>query len=88
MGIDDGEDTRLDFGSGQPWSTFSCDRPNPDVQPGSTSTLEWNTITMDFDLTKYPGAKATERFVRRSKPLQNGSDLMFEIRGSITVERK
>jgi hypothetical protein len=43
---------------------------------------------MDVDLTRYPGASATETFVRRSKPLAGGARLMFEVRGYIKVERK
>jgi hypothetical protein len=43
---------------------------------------------MDFDLTKYPGAKGGEPFARRSKVPKNGSTVAIEIRGSILVIRQ
>jgi hypothetical protein len=43
---------------------------------------------MDLDLSRYSGAKATEQFVRRSQPLRNGSTVMFEVRGYVTVTRE
>jgi hypothetical protein len=43
---------------------------------------------MDLDLSKYPGAKGGEQFVRRSLPLRNGSTLAFEVRGYIGVTRE
>lgn len=64
-----------------------CDRLSL-IDPGRTTTAEWNSLIMDFDLTKYPGVKGGEQFVRRSKPLRNGSTLMFEVRGSILVTRQ
>ena len=67
--------------------SFSCPQ-HPDLEPGSSPKMEWNSIALDFDLTKYPGATATETFLRRSKPLREGSTLMFEVRGYIRVERK
>jgi hypothetical protein len=87
VGYDDDDDHLFDFGDAGPWATFSCDR-NPDVQPRRVSTGEWNSIAIDFDLTKYPGTKGTEPFLRRSKPLRNGSSLAFEVRGYVMVERK
>ena len=87
VGMEDDEDG-ADFGGDRPALTdVSCLR-NPDLQPGSNATQEWNSITMDVDLTRYPGASATETFVRRSKPLAAGARLMFEVRGYIKVERK
>ena len=59
-----------------------------DMQPGRNRDVEWNFLAIDFDLTKYPGAKGGEQFVRRSKQMRNGSTLMFEIRGGIQVTRQ
>ena len=87
VGRDDDNEILIDASRRSFWSTWSCSR-DPDPAPGSTPAEEWNSISMDFDLSKYPGTKATETFVRRSKPLQNGSKLMFEIRGYWTMERK
>jgi hypothetical protein len=58
------------------------------VDPGKNKSWEWNTAIIDFDLTKMPGAAAGDSFVRRSKPLANGSTVMFEIRGAILVTRQ
>jgi hypothetical protein len=43
---------------------------------------------MDLDLSKYPGSKGRESFVRRSQPLRNGSKLAFEVRGYEEVTRE
>ena len=85
IGIDDDSDGLLDKGEIGP--RVSC-RTGGDVEPGSSSAAEWNVVVMDLDLSKYPGTKATEQFVRRSKPLRNGSKLMFEVRGFLTVTRE
>ena len=58
------------------------------VEPRRTPTGEWNSLVMDIDLTKYPGAKAGDSFVRRSKPLANGSTVSFEIRGAFLITRQ
>jgi hypothetical protein len=65
---------------------LSCSRPLP--APGRNVDGEWNSLAMDFDLTKYPGARAGDSFVRRSQPLSNGSSLLFEIRGSFVITRQ
>jgi hypothetical protein len=57
-------------------------------EPGKNRDWEWNSIMLDFDLTKYPGAKGGEQFYKRSKPLRNGSSLAFEVRGYIQVTRQ
>jgi hypothetical protein len=57
------------------------------VDPGGNEGGEWNSLVMDIDLTKYPGAKAGDSFVRRSKPLAGGSTVSFEIRGSFLITR-
>ena len=59
-----------------------------DMEPGRNEHVEWNFLGMDFDLTKYPGVKGGEQFVRRSKQMRNGTTLMFEIRGGIQVTRQ
>jgi hypothetical protein len=65
---------------------LTCSRPNR--PPGKSVTEEWNSLVMDFDLTKYPGPRAGATFLRRSQPLSGGSQLMFEIRGSFEVTRQ
>jgi hypothetical protein len=65
--------------------TVSCTSPNV---PEKNESYEWNFAELDIDLTKYPGAKAGDSFVRRSKPLANGSRVSFEIRGSLLVTRQ
>ena len=57
-------------------------------EPGRSDYWEWNSIVLDFDLTKYPGAKGGEQFYKRSKPLRNGSTLSFDVRGYIEVTRQ
>ena len=69
-----------------PVPKFSCARQSA-VDPGNNGVAEWNSLVMDIDLTKYPGAKAGDSFVRRSKPLAKGSTVAFEIRGSFLVTR-
>jgi hypothetical protein len=81
---DDGEDFVPDSRRRAP--RLSCSRLEPAT--GKATDEEWNTLLLDFDLTKYPGAKGGEQFVRRSKPLRDGSTLSFEIRGSILVTRQ
>jgi hypothetical protein len=67
---------------------LSCTSPGQDIPPGRNANWEWNSIARDIDLRAYPGAKAGDQFVWRSKPLANGSKLMFEVRGSILVTRQ
>jgi hypothetical protein len=57
-------------------------------EPGDNPNYEWNYVVMDFDLTKYPGVKGGEPFVRRSMLPKNGSTVAIEIRGSILVTRQ
>jgi hypothetical protein len=66
--------------------SITCARPNR--EPGSNADGDWNSLIMDFDLTKYPGARGGEQFYRRSQPLRNGSRLSFDIRGYIEVTRQ
>jgi hypothetical protein len=84
IGIDDDEEA-LDYGVPVPYVT--C-RDGGNFEPGSTGGNEWNAVVMDLDLSKYPGAKGGEQFVRRSLPLRNGSTLAFEVRGYIGVTRE
>ncbi|HKP16503.1 MAG TPA: hypothetical protein VJT85_10560 [Gemmatimonadaceae bacterium] len=67
--------------------SLRCDRQSL-IEPGRHEAGEWNSAVIDLDLTKYPGVKAGDSFVRRSKPLRNGSTLAFEIRGSFLVTRQ
>jgi hypothetical protein len=85
---DDDDHVEIGGGTTSPIQMFFSCNSNPDLQPGSNKQIEWNSIAMDFDLTKYPGTEATETFLRRSKPLRDGSTLMFEVRGYIKVERR
>ena len=66
---------------------ISCREPS-DPAPGKSPSYEWNTAVLEFDLTKYPGSTAGDSFIRRSKPLANGSTVMFEVRGAFSVTRK
>ena len=65
---------------------ISCSRP--DRLPGRTASDEWNSLVMDFDLTKYPGPKNGDSFVRRSQPPSGGAQLEFEIKGYWEVTRQ
>ena len=76
----------LDLSSSRLPPRISCSRPNR--PPGRNTDYEWNSLIMDFDLTKYPGPKAGQSFVRRSQPPSGGSQLMFEIRGYWEVTRQ
>jgi hypothetical protein len=88
VGIEDDYDVASGFGSRDPFQVwFSCERGG-NLEPKKTAKAEWNAVIMDLDLSRYPGTKATEQFVRRSQPLQNGSTLMFEVRGYVTVTRE
>ena len=59
-----------------------------DLPPGRTPYQEWNSIVREIDLSAYPGVKAGDQFAWRSKPLANGSKLMFEVRGSFLITRQ
>ena len=78
--------TNLDVSQGAP--KFPDCKDYNDLQPGRNRDVEWNSLTIDFDLTNYAGTKAGEQFVRRSKQMRNGTTLMFEIRGGIEVTRQ
>jgi hypothetical protein len=88
VGIEDDYDIGSGYGSRDPFQVyFSCEGSG-DLEPRKTSKAEWNAAIMDLDLTRYSGAKATEQFVRRSQALRNGSTVMFEVRGFVTVTRE
>lgn len=88
VGIEDDYDVASGYGSRDPFQVwFSCEGSG-NLEPRKTAKAEWNAVIMDLDLSRYPGTKATEQFVRRSQPLQNGSTLMFEVRGYVTVTRE
>jgi hypothetical protein len=83
------EDDRSEGGVGvdsYPYQYAHCFGNGP--EPGRNGDWEWNSIMLDFDLTKYPGAKGGEQFYKRAKPLRNGSSLAFEVRGYIQVTRQ
>ena len=77
---------RIGRSSSYPYDDTHCVGDGP--QPGTNRDWEWNSIMIDFDLTKYLGAKGGEQFHRRSKALRNGATLMFEVRGYIQVTRQ
>ena len=66
----------------------TCGSGTFDIQPDRNAQGEWTSVAIDFDLTKYPGLKGGEQFLRRSKALVKGVSVMFEIRGSILVTRQ
>jgi hypothetical protein len=72
--------------SSSPYPYSFCSGNGP--EPGANRDFDWNSVMIDFDLTKYPGAKGGEQFYRRSKALRNGATLMFEVRGYIQVTRQ
>ena len=83
MGVDNDHDVST---SRQADPRINCNGPNV---PQKNASYEWNYAEIDFDLTKYPGAKAADQFVRRSKPFNaSGSRVAFEVRGSILVTRQ
>ena len=75
------------MGSRLNYPKVSCSR-SPDLAPGRNSSYEWNSIARDIDLTRYPGQKGGEQFVWRSKPMRDGSTVMFEVRGHLVVTRQ
>ena len=88
VGIEDDYDVASGYGSRDPFQVwFSCEGSG-NLEPKKTAKAEWNAVIMDLDLSRYPGTRATEQFIRRSQPLQNGSTLMFEVRGYVTVTRE
>jgi hypothetical protein len=84
IGVDD---DRGGTGSGQSTPHLYCETGG-NLEPRKGGRGEWNAVIMDLDLSKYPGAKATEQFVKRAQPLGDGSTLMFEVRGYVTVTRE
>ena len=84
------EDDRTEGGAAgvqsYPYQHTHCTGNGP--EPGRNSDWEWNSIMLDFDLTRYPGANGGEQFYKRAKPLRNGSSLAFEVRGYIQVTRQ
>jgi hypothetical protein len=83
---DDRVDGRAGGPSSSPYPYSFCNGNGP--EPGANRDFDWNSVMIDFDLTKYPGAKGGEQFYRRSKALRNGATLMFEVRGYIQVTRQ
>jgi len=81
---DDHEVASLTMRRQQPVSSCS----SPVTNPGRNIDYEWNPLTVDFDLSKYPGAKAGDSFVKRTRLPASGGSLMYEIRGSFQVTRE
>jgi hypothetical protein len=83
MGVDNDHDAS-NTRDGDP--TIHCKAAHTPERNGS---YEWNYAEIDFDLTRYPGVKAGDQFVRRSKPLtSSGSRVAFEVRGTLLVTRE
>jgi hypothetical protein len=55
---------------------------------GKNQLYEWNCARTAVDLTQHPGASANIPLYFRSMPLRNGSTLMFDVRGYVTVRRE
>ena len=87
VGIDDDDDITSNGGSRDPFKFFGCDAGGS-ITPYKTNRADWNAAILDLDLSKYPGTKATEQFVKRSQPLRYGATVMFEVRGFVTVVRE
>ena len=84
-GVEDDRET-ISLSMSRDWPKSSCREPL--TAPGRNIDYEWNTLAVDFDLSNYPGAKAGDSFVKRSRVPAKGGSLMFEIRGSIQVIRQ
>jgi hypothetical protein len=85
VGVDN-DDDGVEFGGARKPSFYCPTGGN--FEPGSSDRAEWNGLVMDLDMSKYPGTKGGEPFVRRSSPLRNGSKLAFEVRGYVAVTRE
>jgi hypothetical protein len=83
---DDHPDDAAVHSSYSPGEYMYCVGNGP--EPGRSDYWEWNSIMLEFDLARYPGAKGGEQFYKRSKPLRGGSSLSFEVRGYIEVTRQ
>lgn len=90
VGIDDDYHVASGFGSRDPFQVWLiCHEANSgSLDPRSTAKAEWNAAVIDLDLRQYTGSNATQPFVRRSQPLQNGSKVAFEVHGAVTVTRE
>lgn len=55
---------------------------------GKNQLYEWNCARTEVDLTQYPGQSASIPLYFRSMALRNGSTLMFDVRGYVTVTRQ
>ena len=55
---------------------------------GKNQLYEWNCAKTEVDLTQYPGQSASIPLYFRSMALRNGSTLMFDVRGYVTVTRQ
>jgi len=55
---------------------------------GKNQLYEWNCAKTEVDLTQYPGQSASIPLYFRSLALRNGSTLMFDVRGYVTVTRQ
>jgi hypothetical protein len=84
MGVEDDRVT-VSLSNSRNWPMPSCKTPLP--APGRNIDYEWNSLAIDFDLSKYPGAKAGDSFVRRTPLPASGGSLMFEVRGCFQVTR-
>jgi hypothetical protein len=55
---------------------------------GKNQLYEWNCAKTEVDLNQYPGQSASIPLYFRSMALRNGSTLMFDVRGYVTVTRQ
>jgi hypothetical protein len=55
---------------------------------GKNQLYEWNCARTEVDLTQHPGGSANIPLYFRSMPLRNGSTLMFDVRGYVSLRRE
>ncbi len=52
---------------------------------GANQHAEWNCARTEVDLSQHPGTATNVPLYFRSMPLREGSKLMFDVRGYVTV---
>jgi len=55
---------------------------------GRNQLYEWNCARTEVDLTQHPGTSTNIPLYSRSMPLRNGSTLVFDVRGYVSVRRE
>ena len=70
-------------GSVREWSCASVP-----AGPGTGGNIEWNVARAEVDLRQVPGRSASAPITLRSALPRNGTTVMFEARGHITITRQ